>query len=274
MSDLRPGSNPPESRPDGEAASAVPHPARPASCRPGECSGFLTTHWSAVLAARDKDSSQAQLALAELCQTYWYPLYVYIRRRGHDPIQAEDLTQAFFERLIAKDYLGDLTPGMGRFRSFLLTALKHFLANEWDRSQTRKRGGGLAILSIESQEAEERYRFEPVDHVTPELLFEQRWAMTVLERVLARLREEFVAGEKAALFEQLKAFLSVDETAGSYAEVAARTGLKEGTVKVAVHRLRRRYGELLRAQIAETVKDPEEVEDEIRHLISVLTNSG
>jgi len=227
-----------------------------------------------VLAARDRQSSQAQQALAELCETYWYPLYVYIRRRGNSPPDAEDLTQAFFERLIEKDYLGDITPGTGRFRSFLLTALNHFLANEWDRTQARKRGGRASILSIDSQDAEERYRFEPVEHVTPERLFEQRWALTVLERVLVRLRAEFVAGEKAGLFEALKGFLAVDEPAASYAEVAARTGLKEGTVKVAVHRLRRRYGELLRAEIAETVQDPAEVEDEVRHLITVVTQSG
>lgn len=232
---------------------------------------FCTTQWSIVLTARDKDSSQAQRALAELCRTYWYPLYVYIRRRGNGPADAEDLTQAFFARLIEKDYLGDLTPGMGRFRSFLLTALKHFLANEWDRVQTRKRGGGLVIFSIESQDAEDRYQFEPVEPVTPETLFEQRWALTVLERVLARLRAEFVSAEKVGLFEDLKGFLSADQPSETYAEVAARTGLKEGTVKVAVHRLRRRYGELLRSEIAETVLEPGEIEDEIRHLIAVLT---
>jgi RNA polymerase sigma factor (sigma-70 family) len=232
---------------------------------------FRTTHWSAVLAARDKSSPQAQQALAELCQTYWYPLYAYIRRRGSNPTDAQDLTQGFFERVIEKDYLGDLTPGMGRFRSFLLTGLKHFLANEWDRAQTRKRGGGLVIFSIESQEAEERYQFEPIEHVTPETLFEQRWALTVLARVLDRLRAEFVAGEKAGLFDQLKGFLSADQPGSSYAEIATRTGMKEGTVKVAVHRLRRRYGELLRAEIAETVHDPGEVEDEIRHLIAAVS---
>jgi RNA polymerase sigma-70 factor (ECF subfamily) len=227
-----------------------------------------------VFAAGNRSSSQAEQALAELCRTYWYPLYAYLRRRGNNPTDAEDLTQGFFERLIAKDYLGDITPGMGRFRSFLLTALNHFLANEWDRAQARKRGGGLTVLAIESQDAEERYRTEPADHVTPETLFEQRWALTVLERVLGRLRGEFVSAEKTGLFEELKGFLAVDQPAATYAEVAARTGLKEGTVKVAVHRLRRRYGELLRAEIAETVKDPADVEDEIRHLISVLTKSG
>jgi RNA polymerase sigma-70 factor (ECF subfamily) len=231
---------------------------------------FRTTRWTVVLAAAHRDSSTAQEALAQLCQMYWYPLYAYIRRRGNNPTDAEDLTQGFFERLLEKDYLGDLTPGMGRFRSFLLTALNHYLANEWDRAQTRKRGGDRVIVSLDDQDAETRYQFEPVENVTPETLFEQRWALTVLERVLARLREEFVASEKAGLFDQLKGFLSADQPEGAYRDVAARTGLKEGTVKVAVHRLRRRYGELLRAEIAETVHEPGEVEDEVRHLISVL----
>jgi RNA polymerase sigma-70 factor (ECF subfamily) len=237
-------------------------------------SRFRTTHWSVVLAARDQHSPQAQQALAELCRTYWYPLYAYIRRRGNTPPDAEDLTQGFFERLLAKDYLGDITPGRGRFRSFLLTALKHFLANEWDRAQTRKRGGREVIVSLDDQDAEQRYRFEPVEDVTPETLFEQRWALTVLEHVLARLRAEFVAGEKAGLFDQLKGFLSADQPDCSYAEIAARLGMQPGTVRVAVHRLRRRYGELLRAEIAETVHDPGAVEDEVRHLIAALARSG
>src|SRR5262245_5014248 len=221
---------------------------------------FCTTHWSAVLAARDGSSAHAEKALAELCQTYWYPLYAYVRRRGNDPTEAEDLTQAFFARLLEKNYIGSVTPGVGRFRSFLLTSLKHFLANEWARAQTTKRGGGKIICSLDDHDPEARYQFEPVENVTPETLFEQRWALTVLERVLARLRQEFVATEKAELFDQLKIFISTDEPGCSYAEVAARTGLKEGTAKVAVHRLRRRYGELLRAEIGNTVSEPAEVE--------------
>lgn len=233
---------------------------------------FRTTHWSAVLAARDNRSPKAEAALAELCQTYWYPLYAYIRRRGHDPHEAEDLTQGFFERLLEKNYIGDVTPGIGRFRSFLLTSLKHFLANEWDRAQAGKRGGGQVIFSLDDRDAESRYQFEAVEKFTPETLFEQRWALTVLGRVLARLRVEFVASEKADLFDQLKVFLSAEQPGCSYAEVAARTGTKEGTIKVAVHRLRRRYGELLRTEIGHTVNDPREIEDEVRHLISVLSS--
>jgi RNA polymerase sigma-70 factor (ECF subfamily) len=249
-------------------AGPTPHAAAAAGVVPEP--DFRTTHWSAVLTARDKRSPQAQEALAELCRTYWYPLYAYIRRRGHTHADAEDLTQGFFERLLAKDYLGDLTPGMGRFRSFLLTALKHFLANEWDRAQTRKRGGGEVIISLDDEAVENRYRCEPTDDVSPEVLFERRWALTVLDRVLARLRAELAASEKAGLFDELKGYLLGDETAGSYAEVAARLGMKEGTIKVAVHRLRRRFGELLRATIAETVADPGEVEDEVRQLIAAV----
>jgi len=241
---------------DGEATTAV---------------GFHTTHWSAVLAAREKNSPEAEAALAELCQTYWYPLYAFIRRRGNSVTEAEDLTQGFFERLLDKHFLGDVTPGTGRFRSFLLASLKHFLANEWDRAQALKRGGGKVIVSMDDGEAEARYQFEPVDNITPEALFEHRWALAVLERVLARLRAEFVASEKADLFDELKTFLSTDESGPSYAEMADRTGLKEGTVKVAVHRLRRRYGELLRAEISQTVGSPQEVEEEVRYLISVFS---
>lgn len=232
---------------------------------------FTTTHWSQVLAARGEDTAHARQALSQLCAAYWYPLYAYIRRRGNDVAEAEDLTQAFFERFLEQDLLHDVTPGLGRFRSFLLTALKHFLANEWKRTQAQKRGGGRAILSFDEEKAEARYQREPTDLVTPESLYEKRWALTVLDRVLVRLREEFVASERAELFDQLKIFLTVDQPGCSYGELAVRTGLKEGTIKVAVHRLRRRYGDLLRSEIADTLKDPNEVEDEVRHLIWILS---
>ncbi|MFO1501563.1 MAG: ComEC/Rec2 family competence protein [Verrucomicrobiota bacterium] len=232
---------------------------------------FHTTHWSAVLTARGDDSTAAHEALSHLCQTYWYPLYAYVRRRGNPPEEAADLTQAFFAQLLAKNYLDDLTLGVGRFRSFLLASLKHFLANEWDKARTQKRGGGRPIISLDDDTAEERFQLEPVDNVTPETIFERRWACTVLEKVLERLRNEFVASERAELFDELKSVLSADQEQISYAEIGRRTGLKEATVKVAVHRLRRRYGELLRAQIAQTVKDAAEVEDEVRHLIAVMS---
>ncbi len=243
----------------------------PSSAAPADVA-FHTTHWSVILAAREGPGALAHEALSELCRTYWYPLYAYVRRRGNNPTEAEDLTQAFFARLLEKDFIADLTPGIGRFRSFLLTALKHFLANEWDRVRAQKRGGGRPLLSLDAAEAESRYRIEAVEMTTPETLFEQRWAWTVLERVIAQLRQEFVRTEKAELFEHLKGFLSAGQPqTKAYAEAAARTGLKEGTVKVAVHRLRRRYGELLRAHIAQTVNDPNDVEDELRYLIRILT---
>lgn len=230
---------------------------------------FPTTQWSMVLGARGHEASEANEALAELCQSYWYPIYVYIRRQGSGPDEAEDLTQGFFERFLGRNYLGDLTPGMGRFRSFLLASLKHYMANEWDRTQARKRGGGAVSFSIDEQEAESRYHFEPVDPMTPESLYERRWALTVLDRVLARLRGEFVGGEKAQHFDRLKVFLAADPPGGGYREVSHETGLKEGTIRVAVHRLRRRYGELLREEIGHTVSEPGEVEAEIRHLFAI-----
>lgn len=242
----------------------------PSGARPSFDARFCTTHWSAVLAARDRNSSQAEQALAELCQTYWHPLYCYIRRRGNGPGEAEDLTQGFFERLLERHYLGDLQPGRGRFRSFLLAALKHFLANEWDRGQTRKRGGGQVLFSIDDRDAESRYHYEPTDVTTPETLFERRWAFTVLDRVFTRLGDEFRAGQSADLFDDLKPFLSGDHPGAFYRDVAQRFGIKEGTVRVTVHRLRRRYRELLRAEIGNTVGDPAEIDDEIRHLMAVV----
>jgi DNA-directed RNA polymerase specialized sigma24 family protein len=237
---------------------------------PSRDPGFRTTRWSVVLAVRNQDPVQGQRALAELCRTYWYPLYAYIRRRGTSPPDAEDLTQGFFQRLLEKDYLGDLTPGRGRFRSFLLSALKHFLANEWDRSRARKRGGGCLHFSLDQLDAEERYRFEPADLRTPEALYEQGWALAVLDRVLARLREEFASGERGGLFDELKPFLAGEAATGAYEGIGARCGLKVGAIKVAVHRMRRRYGDLLRAEIAATLEDPNDVEDEIRHLLVAL----
>jgi len=160
----------------------------------GEGAGaFRTTHWSVVLAASHRNAPNAQDALAKLCQTYWYPLYAYVRRRGHDSHDAEDLTQEFFARLLDKNYLDGITRQGGRFRSYLLTTLKHFLANEWERARTQKRGGGKALVSLDDQDAESRYRFEPADSATPEILFERRWALTVLDQVMVRLREEQAA---------------------------------------------------------------------------------
>ena len=243
------------------------------SSNPGssDAAGFAATRWTLVLAAaRGKTSSRAADALAELCRIYWYPLYAYVRRRGYSTQDAEDLTQEFFFRLLAHEFLDEIVPEKGKFRSFLLAALKHFLANEWDRTQAQKRGGGQAIFSLDVPSAESRFRREPSHDLTPERWFERQWALTVLNRVLSRLQGEFATGGKAALFEGLKGFLGGGPTTASYADAGRELEMSEGAVKVAVHRLRRRYRELLRDEIAQTVSRPEEIEDEIRYLLSCL----
>jgi RNA polymerase sigma-70 factor (ECF subfamily) len=230
---------------------------------------FATTRWSVVLEAGRGSSPASREALAKLCETYWYPLYGYVRRWGHDADSAQDLTQEFFTRLLEKDYLRDVTPTRGRFRSFLLAALKHFLSNERDRANAAKRGGGHAPLPLEFETAEGHFRLEPADHLTPEIAFERQWALTVLDRTLRKLGSEHERGGKGALFARLKGTLT-GEQSGSYAQLAAELQMTEGAVKVAVHRLRRRFGELLREEIAETVADPGDVDDEIRYLFAVL----
>ena len=233
---------------------------------------FTTTHWSLVLAAQGSDSIPAGRALANLCETYWYPLYAFVRRKGHSSHDAQDLTQAFFEKLLKKNYLGDVIQEKGRFRSFLLVSLKHFLANEWKRSQAAKRGGGAVLISLDDTEAEERYQREPVDESNAERLFERRWAMTMLDLVMNRLREEMAASDKLEIFEELKDRLSGGDT-DSFAESGKRLNLSEGAARVAAHRLKKRYREILRESIGETVADPSEVEDEIRYLISILSGN-
>ncbi len=207
--------------------------------------------------------------MAELCRIYWYPLYAFIRHRGHAAHDAEDLTQEFFARLLDKHFLASADREKGRFRTFLLMAVKRFLANEYDAAQARKRGGGQRIVPFEGLQPEARYHQEPADNLTPERLFEQQWALTLLDQVLARLQAEMTAGGKAALFESLKGHLAGSREE-SYAATAARLGMNEGAVKVAVHRLRRRYRELLHDEIAHTVATPEEIEDEIRYLFTCL----
>ncbi len=231
---------------------------------------FKTTHWSLVLAAAGSEDSHGRQALAEFCQVYWYPLYAFVRRQGHGPHDAQDLTQAFFTRLLEKDYLSDVDRSKGKFRSFLLVALKHFLLHEWARAKTLKRGGGHKLVSLDALAAETRYSREPADNITPERLFEQRWALTLLDHVLARLGEEYEATGKWGVFEQLKGCLTGGRDVPSYAGLAGRLGLTEGAFKVAVHRLRRRYREVLREEIARTVADPAEIDDEIRQLFSAL----
>ena len=229
---------------------------------------FVTTHWSVVLSAQEKDSSRAAKALETLCRTYWYPLYAYARRRGHSPHNAEDLTQEFFARLLQKDYLKSVAQEKGKFRTFLLVALQRFLANEWDRQHAQKRGGFQPVVSIDKEMAESRFASEPAHHLQPDVLFDRQWAVTLLQATMAQLHEEYVASGRAKLFELLRGCLAKDESALPYAEIAARLNLTEAAVKMAVQRVRARYREILRAEIAGTVASPEEIEEEIRHLFS------
>jgi RNA polymerase sigma-70 factor (ECF subfamily) len=231
---------------------------------------FRTTRWSLVLAARDHTSPQARLALQELCEAYWYPLYAFIRRQGYPVEEARDLTQDFFVCLLEKDFLAMADQSRGKFRSFLMAACKHFLANERDRAQALKRGGGRDFLSIDAQAGESRYVAEPMHDLTAERLFERRWALMLLQQVLVRLRDELQQAGKGEQFEQLKVFLTGEKPAGHYAQAADALRATPGAVRVAVHRLRRRYRELLREEIARTVNDPGEVEAEIRDLMRAL----
>jgi RNA polymerase sigma-70 factor (ECF subfamily) len=229
---------------------------------------FEPTRWSIVVAAGGTDSERAQKALEHLCSAYWFPLYAFIRRHGHDPHDAQDLTQEFFARLLAKNFLGTADPEKGRFRAFLLGALKHFLAGERDRARTLKRGGGQPLISLDAQSAETRYKLEPADTGSPEKDFERQWALALLEQVLARLRGEFVRAGREQHFEELKAALTGGQI--PYDQIAGRLKLKEGAVRVAVHRLRQRYKDLIRAEIAETVASPAELDSEMQHLFAAL----
>ena len=231
---------------------------------------FASTRWSIVAAAGRKESAEARAALAVLCQTYWYPLYAYARRRLARPDDARDLTQEFFAQLLEKDYLQDADSRRGKFRSFLLTAFQRFLAKEHARSTAQKRGGHRRPLSLEFQHGEHRYRHEPADLTTPETLYERRWALTLLEQALARLRQEFTASGKERLFEALKGTLTGDGTGEPYERIGRDLGLSESAVKTAAHRLRRHYQELLRAEVAQTVASPEEVEDELRDMFAAV----
>lgn len=231
---------------------------------------FTTTHWSVVLAAKQGDSTEAAAALEKLCRTYWYPLYAFVRRQGRSPHDAQDLIQEFFARLLQVKFLEKLSPQKGKFRSFLLAALKNFLCDEWDKARAEKRGGMQTFVSFDDQNAEEWYLLEPDPRAPAEELFEQRWALTLLAQALARLREEFAAGGKIGEFDQMKTFLSTPTIDGAYDAVALALGLTVDTVGVKVHRLRHRYGELIRAEIAQTVASPAEIEEELRHLFNAV----
>ena len=231
---------------------------------------FATTRWSVVLAAGRKDTTLARAALEKLCQTYWYPLYAYVRRRGHSPEDAQDLTQEFFARLLERQTLAHADPNRGRFRSFILTAMNHFLVSEWKKARAKKRGGGCSVLSLDWAAAEERFDLEPADHSAPDKIFERQWAMTLLSEVLNRLEREFHAEGKTELFAALKQTLTGTRESQPYAELAARLDMNESAVKVAVHRLRKRYRELIRDEIAGTLDQSQDVEEEMRHLFSAL----
>lgn len=231
---------------------------------------FVTTHWSLVLAAGRRAQPDADQALASLCQSYWFPLYAYVRRRTADVHEAQDLVQGFFTRLLEKDLLAVADPERGRFRAFLLTALKHFLANEWSKEQAQKRGGGQVALALDFDSGESRYSLEPAHDLTAERLYEKQWVLTLLDRVLASLRAECQAAGKEAQFQLLKPFLGGGRGEGSYAAVARDLGMTEGAVKTAAHRLRQRYRELLRSELAQTVAHPADVDDEIRYLFTAL----
>jgi RNA polymerase sigma-70 factor (ECF subfamily) len=232
---------------------------------------FATTHWSVVLAAGESSSDGAQSALETLCRAYWYPIYVYVRRKGHGPEAAEDLTQEFFAQLISKEHLKLADRNKGKFRTFLLAMLDHFLAREWSRAHRQKRGGQFTFISLDQQSPEERYRIEPQDNQTPEKNFDRQWALTVLERTMNALQLECKANGKSDFFRETKSLLTTGPESGTYGEICKRLGMSEGAMRVAVHRLRQRYGELLSSEIAQTVERPDDVEGEIRYLLGVLS---
>jgi RNA polymerase sigma factor (sigma-70 family) len=237
-------------------------------------SPFETTHWSLVAAAGEQDAQRANEALAVLCNRYWQPLYAYVRRSGHSLHDAQDLTQQFFVKLLDKEYLQVADRERGRFRSFLLAALKHFLSNERKSARAQKRGGGHRLLSWDFVAAENALLAEPVDQITPVMLFDRRWALLLLDAVLARLELEFASRGKQEHFQHLKPLLTADRDAQPYRQVAELLGINEAAVKMTVHRMRRRYRELLREEIAQTVVDPRDVEDELKQLFEILSRKN
>ena len=232
---------------------------------------FATTRWSLVAAAGRKTDARSVEALASVCEMYWFPVYAFIRRQGNGPEEGADLTQEFFARVIEKDYIGDADPARGRFRSFLCASIRHFLSNERDRARTLKRGGQHPTISLDVETADGMYRLEPRDDLTPDKLFDRRWALVLLERVLASVRDNQVSAGKGELFDRLKGFLTGDSAGMPYAGVATSLGMTEGAVKVAVHRLRRQFRDALMQEIADTVADPNDVEGEIQYLLKAVS---
>jgi RNA polymerase sigma-70 factor (ECF subfamily) len=231
---------------------------------------FVTTRWTVVLSAGHKSSAQSDEALAELCQAYWYPLYAYVRRQGRSREEAEDLTQSFFASFLQRNYLEGLKSERGKFRAFLLASLKNFLANEWDKANRQKRGGGALHLSLDWQSADHRYQFEVQDAESPDRLFDREWAVALLERVLGQLQAENSTPEKARVFAAARSFLMLGRDAIPYERAAQELGMAEGALRVSVHRLRQRYRALLREEIAQTLSDPAAVEEELAALKEAL----
>ncbi|TWU42373.1 RNA polymerase sigma factor [Novipirellula artificiosorum] len=231
---------------------------------------FATTHWSVVLSAKQGSESQVHEALETLCQTYWYALYAYVRRSDYASHDAEELTQEFLTRLVQRDFLGSVEPQRGRFRSFLLAAMKHFLSHERERAKALKRGGGRGVLSLDFHRAEKDYRSEPVDAMTPQRLFDRRWALTILENAMTVLQERYAASGKSDLFVKLQPCLTQASDSPSYRVIANELSLSEGAVKVAVHRLKRDYRRLLKQQVSQTLENPDDVEDELRDLFAAI----
>jgi RNA polymerase sigma-70 factor (ECF subfamily) len=231
---------------------------------------FAATRWSVVLAAGHPSLPDSRGALESLCRAYWHPLYAYVRRRVADPNEAQDLTQAFFAELLAKNYVGMANAQRGRFRAFLLTAFKHFLSKEWERAKAQKRGGGKAPLSLDFESADSRCRIEPTSELTADQLYEREWALTVLGQVMRQLEDEFVRSGRKRQFDELKGFLIGEHTGCTYSDVAAKLGMTQVAAKMAAHRFRRRYRELLRDEIGQTVAGPDDVEDEIRNLFATF----
>jgi RNA polymerase sigma factor (sigma-70 family) len=229
-----------------------------------------TTHWSTVMAAGGPESTRSAEAMEKLCRTYWYPLYAYVRRRGFEQHEAEDLTQGFFARLLAGNYVARATPTKGRFRFYLLAALNHFLSDAWDRERRLKRGGGRPTVPIDVQAGESRYQSEPSHDWSPDRLYERRWALALLEQVLTQLGNEYEAAGKGEIFERLEGFITGDPDGLRYEAIARELRMSQGALRVAVHRLRRRYGELFRLEIEQTVSSPEETREEMRNLLAVL----
>jgi RNA polymerase sigma factor (sigma-70 family) len=237
---------------------------------PSDAGHFATTRWSVVLAAGSPSSSHHEQALGTLCEAYWFPLYAYLRRRGYDTHRAEDAIQAFFAMLLEKNGLHRAKQDRGRFRSFLLASLKNLLADQWDRAQAQKRGGQIKTLSLDVATAETRYTYEPADRLSPEKLFEKSWALTVLRQAMDQLKTESATEGRMQLFDHLKSYLTGDKNSVSYKSMAGTLDITEGAVKAAVHRLRRRYRELVRREISQTVATEEQLEEEIRDLFSAL----